>query len=115
MQNVKEWGVTIGEGAIGIDMNQVQARKDKVVTGLTKGIEFLFKKNKIEWIKGTATITGRGTVDVIEGEKQSLTASTRKSSSRPDRRREAFRVSRSIASGSSRATRRLHCARCRSR
>ena len=55
VQNVKEWGVTIGEGAVGIDMNQVQARKDKVVTGLTKGIEFLFKKNKIEWIKGTAT------------------------------------------------------------
>ena len=75
VQNVKEWGVTIGEGAVGIDMNQVQARKDKVVTGLTKGIEFLFKKNKIEWIKGTATITGRGTIDVVEGDKQSLTAS----------------------------------------
>jgi dihydrolipoamide dehydrogenase len=74
VQNVKEWGVTIGEGAVGIDMNQVQARKDKIVTGLTKGIEFLFKKNKIEWIKGTATITGRGTVDVVDGERQSLTA-----------------------------------------
>ena len=61
VQNVKEWGVTIGEGAVGIDMNQVQTRKDNVVSGLTKGIEFLFKKNKIEWIKGTATITGRGT------------------------------------------------------
>ena len=70
VQNVKEWGVTIGEGAVGIDMNQVQTRKDKVVTGLTKGIEFLFKKNKIEWIKGTAAITGRGTVDVVDGDKQ---------------------------------------------
>src|SRR5688572_13864024 len=40
VQNVKEWGVTIAEGAVGIDMNRVQARKDKVVTGLTKGIEF---------------------------------------------------------------------------
>ena len=74
VQNVKEWGVTIGEGAVGIDMNQVQARKDKVVTGLTKGIEFLFKKNKIEWIKGTASITGRGKVDVVDGDTQSLTA-----------------------------------------
>ena len=74
VQNVKEWGVTIGEGAVGIDMNQVQARKDKVVTGLTKGIEFLFKKNKIEWIKGTAAITGRGAVDVVEGDKRSLAA-----------------------------------------
>src|SRR5687767_4826233 len=75
VQNVKDWGVTIGEGAVGIDMNQVQARKDKVVTGLTKGIEFLFKKNKIEWIKGTATITGRGAIDVVDGDKQSVTAS----------------------------------------
>ena len=74
VQNVKEWGVTIGEGAVGIDMNQVQARKDKVVTGLTKGVEFLFKKNKIEWIKGTAAIAGRGKIDVVEGETQSLTA-----------------------------------------
>ena len=75
VQNVKEWGVTIAEGAVGIDMNQVQARKDKVVGGLTKGVEFLFKKNKIEWIKGTATINGRGRVEVVDGDVQSLTAS----------------------------------------
>jgi dihydrolipoamide dehydrogenase len=74
VQNVKEWGVTIGEGAVGIDMNQVQTRKDKIVAGLTKGIEFLFKKNKIEWIKGTATLTGRGMVDVVDGDKQTLAA-----------------------------------------
>jgi len=74
VQNVKEWGVTIGEGAVGIDMNQVQARKDKIVSGLTKGVEFLFRKNRIEWIKGTAAIGGRGRVDVVDGDKQSLTA-----------------------------------------
>src|SRR2546430_9067375 len=39
VQNVKEWGVTIGEGAVGVDMTQVQARKDKVVTGLTQSEE----------------------------------------------------------------------------
>src|SRR5687767_4614101 len=49
IQNAKEWGVTIAAGAApAIDMAQVQARKDRVVTGLTKGVEFLFKKNKIE-------------------------------------------------------------------
>jgi dihydrolipoamide dehydrogenase len=74
VQNVKEWGVTIGEGAVGIDMHQVQARKDRVVTGLTKGVEFLFKKNKIEWIKGSARIAGRGKIDVTDGEAQSLLA-----------------------------------------
>ncbi len=75
VQQAKEWGVTIGEAAVGLDMNQVQARKDKVVTGLTKGVEFLFKKNKIDWIKGTARLTGNGGVDVFEGDKQTLKAS----------------------------------------
>src|SRR5262249_38274232 len=62
----------------GIEMNQVEARKDRVVTGLTKGVEFLFKKNKIDWIKGTARLTRNGggpaKVDVFEGDKQTLTA-----------------------------------------
>jgi dihydrolipoamide dehydrogenase len=77
VQAAKEWGVTIGDGspqAVGIDMKQVHARKDKVVTGLTKGVEFLFKKNKIAWIKGTARLTGNGGVDVFEGETQTLKA-----------------------------------------
>ncbi len=74
VQHSKEWGLTIPDGAVGIDMGQVQARKDKVVTGLTKGVEFLFKKNKIEWIKGTARLAGDGTIDVVEGDKQTLRA-----------------------------------------
>ena len=56
----KEWGVTIPPATAAIDMNQVQSRKDRIVTGLTKGVEFLFKKNKIDWIKGTARLAGRG-------------------------------------------------------
>jgi dihydrolipoamide dehydrogenase len=80
VQHAKDWGVTIGpstsseQASIGIDMNQVQTRKDRIVNGLTKGVEFLFKKNKIDWIKGTARLTGRGGVDVFEGDKQTLTA-----------------------------------------
>ena len=74
VQHAKEWGVTIGAAAVSIDMTQVQTRKDKVVTGLTKGIEFLFKKNKIDWIKGTARLTGNAGVEVFEGEKQTLRA-----------------------------------------
>ena len=74
VQHAKDWGVSIGEAAVSIDMNQVQTRKDRVVTGLTKGVEFLFKKNKIDWIKGTARLTGNGAVDVFEGEKQTLRA-----------------------------------------
>jgi dihydrolipoamide dehydrogenase len=75
VQHAKDWGVTIGSGApVAIDMPQVQTRKDRIVSGLTKGIEFLFKKNKIDWIKGTARLTGNGGVDVFEGDTQTLRA-----------------------------------------
>jgi dihydrolipoamide dehydrogenase len=78
VQHAKDWGVTIGTGgerpAVGIDLTQVHARKDRVVSGLTKGVEFLFKKNKIDWIKGTARLTGNGGVDVFEGDTQTLRA-----------------------------------------
>ncbi len=73
-QDWKEWGLTIGQAAVGIDMNQVHARKDKIVKGLTGGIELLFKKNKIDWIKGSARLAGKGKVEVTEGQKQTLIA-----------------------------------------
>src|SRR5436305_4272968 len=74
VQHAKEWGVTLPAGAVSIDMSQVHSRKDRIVGGLTKGVEFLFKKNKIDWIKGTARLTGNGGVDVFEGEKQTVRA-----------------------------------------
>src|ERR1700722_5185324 len=73
-QHASEWGITMGAGPVGIDMTQVHARKDKIVGGLTKGIEYLFKKNKIDWIRGTARLTGGGAVDVFEGDAQTLRA-----------------------------------------
>lgn len=47
-----------------VDWARMQAYKDDVVQGNTKGIEFLFKKNKITWIKGWATIPAPGQVKV---------------------------------------------------
>jgi len=70
----KEWGVAIPAATPAIDMHQVQSRKDRIVTGLTKGVEFLFKKNKIDWIKGTARLAGKGKIEVVDGEKQTLEA-----------------------------------------
>jgi dihydrolipoamide dehydrogenase len=73
-QNWKEWGLTIGQAAVGIDIAQVQARKDKIVKGLTGGIELLFRKNKIDWIKGSGRLTGPGQVEVTEGQTQTIAA-----------------------------------------
>ncbi len=47
-----------------VDWTQMLAYKDEVIEGNTKGIEFLFKKNKIDWIKGWASIPEAGKVKV---------------------------------------------------
>ena len=49
---------------ISIDLARMQARKGEVVTANTKGIEFLFKKHKITWLKGEAKFTGANEIDV---------------------------------------------------
>jgi len=74
-QGAKEWGLVLGPDPPRIDMNQVQTRKDKIVTVLTRGIEYLFKKNGIDWIKGSGRLAGPGKVEVTGGETQLLTAS----------------------------------------
>jgi dihydrolipoamide dehydrogenase len=49
---------------VGLDLDTMLARKDKVVLDLTKGIEALFKKNKVTWIKGAAAFTAPGKLSV---------------------------------------------------
>ena len=47
-----------------LDLGRMQARKGKVVEANVKGVEFLFKKNKVDWLKGTGTIAAPGRVSV---------------------------------------------------
>ncbi|MFK7752304.1 MAG: dihydrolipoyl dehydrogenase [Sedimentitalea sp.] len=47
-----------------VDWKQMLAYKDDTIGQNTKGIEFLFKKNKIDWIKGWASIPAAGQVQV---------------------------------------------------
>ncbi|MDE2319626.1 MAG: dihydrolipoyl dehydrogenase [Rhodospirillales bacterium] len=58
----KDHGIEIGE--IKLDLARMQARKGEVVTANTKGVEFLFKKSKITWIKGVASFTGANEIEV---------------------------------------------------
>src|SRR5438270_10847146 len=53
-----EHGVKIGD--ISLDLRAMMARKDKVVETLTRGVEFLFRKNKVDWLKGRARIAAPG-------------------------------------------------------
>jgi dihydrolipoamide dehydrogenase len=55
-------GITIT--GIELDLAAMLARKEKVVADNVRGIEFLFKKHKIEWLKGKAKIVGPGKAEV---------------------------------------------------
>src|SRR5215204_586934 len=61
-----EHGIRVGE--LGLDLAAMMARKDKVVTTLTRGVEFLFRKNKVEWLKAKARIAGPGRVALDSGQ-----------------------------------------------
>jgi len=61
-------GITVSGAKV--DVTKMQARKDGVVSKMTKGIEFLFKKNKIEWLKGHARFAG------VEGDLYQLAIDT---------------------------------------
>ncbi|WP_110969836.1 dihydrolipoyl dehydrogenase [Pseudomonas huaxiensis] len=49
-----------------LNLTQMMKQKEESVTGLTKGIEFLFRKNKVDWIKGWGRLDGVGKVKVTD-------------------------------------------------
>ncbi|SDO26077.1 dihydrolipoamide dehydrogenase [Lutimaribacter pacificus] len=70
-----------------VDWKQMLAYKDDVIGQNTKGIEFLFKKNKIDWIKGWAAIPEAGKVkvgDEVHEAKSIIVASGSEPSSIPN-------------------------------
>ena len=63
---LKDHGVIV-EG-IRLDLARMQARKGEVVTANVKGVEFLFNKNKVSWLKGAGRIVSPGRVEVAGAE-----------------------------------------------
>ncbi|MEL0110748.1 MAG: dihydrolipoyl dehydrogenase, partial [Rickettsiales bacterium] len=60
----------IETGPVKLNLKKLMSNKDKIVGDLTKGIEFLFKKNKVDYLKGLGTIEKAGAVVVTEGKKK---------------------------------------------
>ena len=50
-----------------LNLKQMLAQKAESVAALTKGVEFLMKKNKVDWVKGWGAIAGPGKVEVKGG------------------------------------------------
>jgi len=70
-QHLDEHGITVSGAKI--DVTRMQARKDGIVAKMTKGIEFLFKKNKITWLQGYGKLLAGGdlyTIEVANGERK---------------------------------------------
>lgn len=71
--NFSKYGLVGGE-AVTMDVTKMQAQKDKAVKGLTAGIEFLFKKNKVTYYKGEGSFVDASTIEVkgLDGKSESI-------------------------------------------
>jgi len=61
---------------LSLNLDKMMAQKDDAVEGLTKGVEYLFKKNKVDWIQGKGRIAGEGQV-AVDGEEGEQTLKTK--------------------------------------
>ena len=57
---------------VSLDLKAMMCRKDKVINDLTKGIEYLFKKSKVDYINGVGKIVANDTIEVnlLKGKKR---------------------------------------------
>jgi dihydrolipoamide dehydrogenase len=62
LHDTKNRGIEVGD--VKINLEQLMKSKDTAVSGLTKGVEFLFKKNNVEYVKGTASFAGEHEIKV---------------------------------------------------
>ena len=70
VQNLSNKGIEIGE--VKLNLSKMMKSKDKAVTILTKGVEFLLKKNKVTYFKGTGSFKSKNEV-LIKDEKNKET------------------------------------------
>ncbi len=67
-KNFEKFGIEIG--SLKLNLAKMMKNKDKAVTVLTKGVEFLFKKNKVTYFKGTGSITENNQISVKTSDNQ---------------------------------------------
>jgi len=67
MQHAENYGIKF-EGEVHPDMEAVVARSRAVADGMSKGVQYLFKKNNVELIAGVGSLTANKTVKVVDAE-----------------------------------------------
>jgi dihydrolipoamide dehydrogenase len=66
INHASDYGITVGDASV--DFGAVVKRSRGVAEGMSKGIQFLLRKNKIDAIMGTAKLAGKGKVEVTNAE-----------------------------------------------
>ena len=74
-KNFSDIGIETGE--IKLNLEKMMSNKDSSVATLTKGVEFLFKKNKVTYIKGVGSFNGKNEI-LVKNDKSELTIKTDK-------------------------------------
>jgi dihydrolipoamide dehydrogenase len=67
LAHASDYGITIS-GEVKPDFSAIVARSRSVANGMSKGVQFLFKKNNIEHINGFGRLAGKNTVEVTDQE-----------------------------------------------
>lgn len=71
--NFAKYGLRGGE-KVTMDVKAMQAQKEKAVKALTGGVEYLFKKNKVTYVKGTASFSSSTSLDIagLDGKNEKI-------------------------------------------
>ena len=75
-KNFLKIGIEVGE--VKLNLEKVMKNKDKAVTVLTKGVEFLFKKNKVTYFKGTGSFKSANKISILSDQKKETVIETEK-------------------------------------
>ena len=73
-KNFSNLGIEVGK--IKLNLDKVMKNKDKAVDALTKGIEFLFKKNKVTYYKGIASLKSSNQISVASSKNKEIIIET---------------------------------------
>jgi dihydrolipoamide dehydrogenase len=63
-QNLSNKGIEVGE--VKLNLSKMMKNKDKAVTVLTKGVEFLLKKNKVSYFKGSGSFKNNNEIAILD-------------------------------------------------
>ncbi len=69
-KNFSKVGIEVGE--VKLNLQKMMQNKDKAVTILTKGVEFLFKKNKVTYFKGTGKLKSKSEITIKDKENKEI-------------------------------------------